>query len=144
MGAESFIETAVAATAEEAFAALRERAAWVHGHGGYTGTIAEKHEFRTFALPDTFGSPSEIAKAHMHGRAGQTDAITLAANDKWGPACCFDITETDEGRAFLTRWVADQRRTGAFRHEGNTKLRIGPEPTAKGKRVFVFFGHASS
>jgi hypothetical protein len=36
----------------EAFTKARESAAWEYGHGGYTGTIAEKPSYIEFARPD--------------------------------------------------------------------------------------------
>lgn len=35
-----------------AFSACRSDAAWEYGHGGYTGTIAEKTDFVKFPLPE--------------------------------------------------------------------------------------------
>jgi hypothetical protein len=45
MGASTFITTAKGTTAQEAFDAAREEARYEHGHGGYTGTIAEKRTY---------------------------------------------------------------------------------------------------
>jgi len=42
MGATNFTTSAKGRTAEEAFRAAREDACHWHGHGGYTGSIAEK------------------------------------------------------------------------------------------------------
>lgn len=50
MGACDFSTTALGKTAEDAFRKAREEAAWEHGHGGYTGTIAEKGDFVQFGL----------------------------------------------------------------------------------------------
>lgn len=51
MGAHDFTCSAYGKTANDAFQAARDHAAWEHGHGGYTGTIAEKHDFTLFAIP---------------------------------------------------------------------------------------------
>lgn len=51
MGACDFAAAAHGKTAREAFARAVERAQWEHGHGGYTGTVAEKHDFVEFQLP---------------------------------------------------------------------------------------------
>jgi hypothetical protein len=51
MGAEQFRTTAKGATASEAFGLARDQAAWEYGHGGYTGTIAEKSDFVEYQLP---------------------------------------------------------------------------------------------
>ncbi len=45
MGATEFSTTAKGRTAHDAFQAAREEAAYWHGHGGYTGSVAEKHDF---------------------------------------------------------------------------------------------------
>jgi hypothetical protein len=45
MGAESFGAMGHGKTAQEAFLQARSEAQYEHGHGGYSGTIAEKHSF---------------------------------------------------------------------------------------------------
>ena len=45
MGACDFDDTGNGATAAEAFRNVTEHARYMHGHGGYTGTIAEKGEY---------------------------------------------------------------------------------------------------
>lgn len=42
MGAEYFATTALGKDASAAFDAAVSQAQWEHGHGGYSGTIAEK------------------------------------------------------------------------------------------------------
>ena len=51
MGASEFINVAEGKTADEAFKKLVAQAQWEHGHGGYSGTIAEKQSFVEFARP---------------------------------------------------------------------------------------------
>jgi hypothetical protein len=51
MGAHYFATAAWGKTPQAAFQAAQERARWEHGHGGYTGTIAEKHDFALFTVP---------------------------------------------------------------------------------------------
>jgi len=51
MGADTFTTAAKGGTAQEAFRAAQEEASYWHGHGGYTGTIAEKVDFAM--IPDT-------------------------------------------------------------------------------------------
>lgn len=43
MGAQEFIVYQSGPTPQAAFQAARQRAQWEHGHTGYTGTVAEKH-----------------------------------------------------------------------------------------------------
>lgn len=58
MGACDFSTYAAGKTPEAAFRAAWEQAAWEHGHGGYTGTIAEKGWFVHVVIPKgiTFAS----------------------------------------------------------------------------------------
>jgi len=60
-GADTFETIGQGKTAEEAFQRAREDAAYEHGHGGYTGTIAEKGGFRLFNPPKGV-KPDEFIK----------------------------------------------------------------------------------
>lgn len=51
MGADNFETYAFGKTPGEAFSAAVENAQYEHGHGGYSGTIAEKHDFVHLTLP---------------------------------------------------------------------------------------------
>ena len=51
MGACDFIAVSNGKTVRDAFASATSQAQWEHGHGGYTGTIAEKGSFIEFAIP---------------------------------------------------------------------------------------------
>lgn len=51
MGATTFSQYGLGKTPEAAFAAAHEYAAYMHGHGGYTGTLAEKGSYVLFKLP---------------------------------------------------------------------------------------------
>jgi hypothetical protein len=174
MGACDFTNTAIGTSAEDAFNRITESTRYEYGHGGYTGTIAEKHGFRVFPLPDVPGlTPSQVADFCISNlyddeddpdtwtftpRGGDQTPVTIprearrdlrqvarTANDKWGDAACFDITGTPQGQKALEQWVATEQRTGAFEVDRRGKrTRLGPEPTTAGKRVFLFFGMASS
>jgi hypothetical protein len=103
MGAADFITKAVGKTAKEAFNNARNDALYEYGHGGYTGTIAEKHSF------DMVGSANGLHAAF--GLAQDLlDADDPRIEDKWGPAGCIRVDGAEE----------------------------------YGKRVYVFFGWASS
>jgi hypothetical protein len=52
MGACDFRTVANGKTAAEAFRNAVTDAAWEYGHGGYTGTIAEKHNYIVVDVPD--------------------------------------------------------------------------------------------
>lgn len=51
MGATTFSTTAKGGNATEAFKNAREEAFYWHGHGGYSGTIAEKSGFSVCNIP---------------------------------------------------------------------------------------------
>lgn len=92
MGAEQFTDIAEGTTADEAFRAAVEAAQWDHGHGGYSGTIAEKDEFTTFIVPVLAGAGEEAIRAWVKGAMAREPAdpemrrVSDAVTDKWGPA----------------------------------------------------------
>lgn len=75
MGAENFTTRAKGATAEEAFANACAAARHEYGHGGYTGTIAEKHSFVRLGSAATWGEAFRLS-----------DDLLDDVDDKWGPA----------------------------------------------------------
>lgn len=83
MGAYDFYTTAKGKTAQEAFNNAVEDARFNYGHAGYTGTIAEKHQFVMISLPE--------------GKTAEEYAVDLVNNgddridDKWGPAGCISL-----------------------------------------------------
>ncbi|MCX4783888.1 MULTISPECIES: hypothetical protein [unclassified Streptomyces] len=87
MGAYDFITTGEGENVETAFFSAREDAAWEFGHGGYTGTIAEK---RDFVL---------ITESPMSQDAAETCAQNLLETDderirdKWGPAGAIPVDD---------------------------------------------------
>ena len=50
MGASEYMNIAQGKTAKEAFDKLVAQAQWEHGHGGYSGTIAEKRSIAEFSF----------------------------------------------------------------------------------------------
>lgn len=139
MGAQNFTTTAFGKDAREAFAAAVRDAAHMNGHGGYTGTIAEKSDFVELPTPKridprTFITVAEnIAFAHDEDervaqskklppshRSNATHAARLL-DDKWGPAACFKLP---------------YKYAQAYREAHDLKGKQGD--------VFVFFGLASS
>lgn len=98
----------------EAFDALTSEARYMSGHGGYTGTIGEKHDFLLVRLPADFGTSDEVmgfledhgerwdqetkswvtvdpAGNRLRAVLGQRefDRWRETYNDKWGPALCI-------------------------------------------------------
>lgn len=72
-------------TAKEAFADVTADARHYHGHGGYTGTIAEKSGFRMI-YPNAGETPSECHDRLLNAWSGPF-------SDKWGDAGCLDDGE---------------------------------------------------
>lgn len=74
MGACEFNNVAVGSNVDEAFSRTVQDAQYEHGHGGYSGTIAEKGSYRLFPLPDITGaSPYAIADFVVSGIYGVED-----------------------------------------------------------------------
>jgi len=83
MGAVEFYTESAGRNAREAFDEAVCAARYEHGHGGYTGTIAEKNEFVVVRVPKGL-DPQEYARDIVEGVA----PVTV---DKWGPAGCIDL-----------------------------------------------------
>ena len=83
MGACDFQTTARGKTAKEAFATARSQAQYDHGHAGYSGTIAEKHEFVMIEVPKD-QEPIKFVRSLMQDGDPRID-------DKWGPAGCVKL-----------------------------------------------------
>lgn len=118
MGAYSFEEYGAGKDADTVFRALVEQAQWEHGHGGYTGTIAEKGEFimvedepitwtqaqrQISQWHDSMGrtyTPLKMPAKRRPVYAGfsggysmrsiETDG-TIEVGEKWGPAGCIEV-----------------------------------------------------
>jgi hypothetical protein len=83
MGADPFWNTATGATAQEAFDNATAHARYMHGHGGYSGTLAEKRKFVMVPVPAGH-EPLAYARTLHEGDDSPGD-------DKWGPAACVQI-----------------------------------------------------
>lgn len=83
MGAASFMTKASGATAKEAFLNATADARHEYGHGGYTGSIAEKHSFQMLTVP-AGKSPTEFAKEIVWDDEHWV-------SDKSGPAGCIAL-----------------------------------------------------
>ena len=86
MGATEFICDAHGTTALDAFQTAVKEAEYEYGHGGYTGTIAEKHSFRMVECE----MEKEAVTAKMAEIMEDEDHW---AQDKWGPAACIEFEE---------------------------------------------------
>jgi hypothetical protein len=131
MGAFGFCEWVWAKSAREAFGKLVDDAQFQHGHGGYTGTIAEKNDFVTIELPDGLSEDDAIdyISRSVDPPDQHKDWIerwALVYDDKWGPALCI------EGGKVQQAQKADQQ-----------VQRTGKAP-GEGMCFYTFFGLASS
>ena len=80
MGATNYTTVARGKNAKEAFESAVANAQWEHGHGGYTGTIAEKGSFVEFPRPK--GVRLTTVKKVVYG---------MTWDDKWGPSACMEL-----------------------------------------------------
>lgn len=87
MGASTFYTRASGKTAKEAFQAARDNAFWERGHGGYTGTIAEKTSFVEIPVADCI-DPYK----HAQWLVKECDP---RIDDKWGPAGCIRLPDNE-------------------------------------------------
>lgn len=94
MGACQFANLGLGSTAQEAFDDLVSQAKHTYGHGGYTGTIAEKDSFRmVFRNTADLARPAcDVVNELMDSSEGKF------YEDKWGPAGCI---AGDEPRQYI-------------------------------------------
>lgn len=97
MGADQFQVRASGETVAFAFVNAVKNAQYEHGHGGYTGTIAEKADFIECNLP-TGVRGKQVAEALSQSWNGdlvvlenllgpdEMRRVFAAYDDKWGPA----------------------------------------------------------
>ena len=85
MGATTFFCLVKGKTAKNAFEDARYYARYEHGHGGYTGTIAEKNSFVMIPVPDDT-TPFQYAEKLI-------DDCDPRVDDKWGDAGCIHFKD---------------------------------------------------
>ena len=88
MGAEQFIAMSSGKCPQEAFDRAVAEACYYSGHGGYTGTIAEKESFTLIDVPEG-EEPQDFANRLM-------DEDDPRIDDKWGPAGAVVLTGPDK------------------------------------------------
>lgn len=110
MGATDFMTTGEGKTAQDAFDSAVKSAEWEHGHGGYTGTIAEKDSFKMARIPP--GIDAKELVDYMTGKISHGEYVSGGKfvkarpdlsdaaekvidqfDDKWGPAGCIKIAD---------------------------------------------------
>lgn len=122
MGGTEFWVEGRGATAAEAFNAARAEAQYEHGHGGYTGTIAEKMGHKVFHLPfgvgleqvakwldaawkndpEGFGIVRDLTAVPPAYERLMQDILAVY-DDKFGPAVCLPA---GEGRWIFCGWAS--------------------------------------
>ena len=99
------------ALAQIAFTAARREAQYEHGHGGYTGTIAEKGRFVMVPFPEK--ATEALVRRILTAGSGVEQLLSFALedpttrrlyDDKWGPACCLSLG-TRPKRGWPKEWV---------------------------------------
>lgn len=115
MGSTTFSTYSYGSNAKEAFIRAVKSAEYEHGHGGYTGTIAEKDTYVTIPLSEHKGKNKERYAEKL------IDDEDYRINDKWGPAGAIRVTGKDE-----------QKWKSRFRIQGK-----------RGMQIWLFFGWAS-
>ena len=132
MGANTFLDFSYGKNMDEAFRRAVDQAQWEYGHGGYTGTIAEKYDCVDAGQLPARMSARRVEQAFsdfsVAGTLPRTPSIrTLvetygaAYDDKWGPAVGFEV-----GGKTAKEYKARHGLTGTR------------------NRVYVFMGWASS
>jgi hypothetical protein len=96
MGACVFKSIGAGKTADDAFNQITEHARYQYGHGGYTGSIAEKDSFVVVARPMTKTDAVKEANRLIDEEDSRID-------DKWGPAGAIEIV--DESNAPTGKWL---------------------------------------
>ena len=90
MSCSDFYDIGFGDTAWQAFNDLVSTAQYDHGHSGYSGTIAEKHNFTMIPLPEN-KDPMDYANDLIGDSDDRVD-------DKWGPAGCIEMPLTDKDK----------------------------------------------
>ncbi len=89
MASTDFFCSATGKSPEEAFRGAVDEAKWEHGHGGYTGTIAERGMCPLLVLEEAEDRESLMRTFHeiMNDRQHP-------CHDKWsGPVCCSAVKD---------------------------------------------------
>ena len=98
MGAEPFTTTQSGETVEKAFRSAVEDAQFMNGHGGYTGTIAEKGSFKLIPRSEMDEGEDEYDFAYR-----LIDECDPRIDSKWGPAGAVKV---DEGKWLFFGWAS--------------------------------------
>lgn len=95
MGATTFCTEQEGSSADAAFHLAIKEAQHEFGHGGYSGTVAEKHEY-VMVRPLANESNDEAVDRILDGE-------NHPVCDKWGPAGCIRVSE---GKYLFFGWAS--------------------------------------
>ncbi len=102
MGAQDFCAFAQGSSLEAAFRAAHQQATYEHGHGGYSGTLAEK----------TGAVAVEHRPQTLESAQARADELLSAdderISDKWGPAGAIPVcapADDDKPDAPIIGWL---------------------------------------
>ena len=87
MGAQEFQIYATGTNPQQAFTNAVNECRYYNGHGGYTGTIAEKQTF-------TMASLTPLSELEAQSLINKT--VDTTYTDKWGPAGCIQIKTSNQ------------------------------------------------
>lgn len=155
MGAADFYVEAKGKNAATAFSEVTEQARWEHGHGGYSGTIAEKHDYTLIRRPDAIRATTlrrMIQDAHLldyyRGQAA-SDSFIWRQRDETEAA--WKRRAERERKAAARKVAAIEKRYAAYRPTliaiaaGWDADKWGPAAAIEVERgTFAFFGYSSS
>lgn len=99
MGSNVFCQYQPTPDPAAAFREAAERAAYENGHGGYTGSLAEK---RSYTVIDKLPRSRSDAQAYA---SALIDANDERVNDKWGPAGALAVADDPAPATTSTRTV---------------------------------------
>ena len=122
MGASQYMNVGKGKTAKVAFDKVAENARWSHGHGGYSGTIAEKGSMVEFPRPKGMRAKTVVDAVHAISQIWfdddgnpNTDAVQAkypklpiasmfeVYDDKWGPSLAIELSK---GEYLFAGWAS--------------------------------------
>jgi hypothetical protein len=101
MGACTFTVVESGDSAKMAFSLARDKALHEYGHGGYTGSIAEKDSFVLIShdVLASFNDANSLADELIDNGDPRID-------DKWGPAGCIKYLSGDKIKYLFFGWAS--------------------------------------
>jgi hypothetical protein len=139
MGAQDFRSIGKGRSAKEAFGAARDQASWQYGHGGYTGSIAEKDGFVEYQMPEGL-TVDEFAQLVQEIPSSPLEERTVFSSEwaarRYGEKAL--LREKYEALSARDRDIIS-RAAEVYGDKWGPAVAVQPEPG-----VFVFMGLASS